>query len=209
MYVPQAFTQPDKNALQQLMRDHPFAALIVQTEKGMDANHLPFVWRDDGSEFGVLAGHVARTNPVWQTYQQSHDALAIFQAANAYITPSWYPGKQENGKVVPTWNYAVVHASGAINIIEDAQWLYRLLDELTNQHEKHFASPWAISDAPADFVEKLSGAIVGIEIPIRNLVGKWKLSQNQSEQNRQGVIQGLAASTKPQDREIAELMQRL
>jgi transcriptional regulator len=206
MYVPRAFEQPDTAVLQQLIREYPFATLIVSTAQGLEANHLPLVLRDDGSDYGVLAGHVARTNSVWQNFNAEQDVLVVFHGPDAYISPSYYPSKQEHGKVVPTWNYTVVHASGKMRAVEDGKWLLQLLNELTDVHERQYDQPWAVADAPAEFVEKLLNAIVGIEIPIATLLGKWKLSQNQPDQNRQGVIAALESSDSASQRKIANLV---
>lgn len=206
MYVPKVYAQPDTVQLQQLIRDYPFATLIVLTDQGLEANHLPLVLRDDGSEYGVLAGHVARTNSIWQNFKTEQDVLVVFHGPDAYISPSFYPSKQEHGKVVPTWNYTVVHASGKMRVVDDGKWLLQLLNELTDDHEQQYDQPWAVADAPAEFVEKLLNAIVGIEIPISSLLGKWKLSQNQSDQNRQGVIAALESSDSASQRKIASLV---
>jgi transcriptional regulator len=138
-----------------------------------------------------LRGHVARANPIWFNTDKNTEVLAIFQAENAYISPSWYATKQQSGKVVPTWNYAVVHAYGALLVIEDAEWIRHQLEQMTMQHEASFPKPWSLSDAPQDFTEKFIGQIIGIEIGITRLLGKWKVSQNQPEENQDSVIQGL------------------
>jgi len=145
---------------------------------------------DEGS-CGVLRGHVARANPIWQRSLLQHDVLAIFQGSEHYISPSWYPSKKEHGKVVPTWNYAAVHATGKLSVIDDPVWLRALLASLTQQHEEAMPQPWSIDDAPADYIDKMLAAVVGIEIEIVQLQGKWKVSQNQPAQNRQGVVEGL------------------
>jgi len=145
----------------------------------------------------VLTGHVAGANPIWNDLASEVEVLAVFQGLNAYISPSWYATKQETGKVVPTWNYAAVHAYGTLCIIDDAVWLRAQLEMLTADHEAGFAEPWAVSDAPADFTEKLIEAVVGIEISITRLEGKWKVSQNQPPRNRAGVVQGLKENGQP------------
>ena len=191
MFVPTAFEEKRVEVMHQLMRENSLATLVVQTENGLEANHIPLHLKQDGTEFGVLVGHVARVNPVWKMFKQDVEVLAIFHGPNSYISPSWYPTKQENHKVAPTWNYAVVHASGFIRAVEDANWLLELLNILTREHEAQFEKPWNVADAPEDYVNKLVKAIVGIEIPISKLVGKWKVSQNQPERNQVGVIEGL------------------
>ena len=141
--------------------------------------------------YGALRGHVAQSNPIWQDFEPDKEVLAIFHGPEAYISPSWYATKKESGKVVPTWNYAVVHAYGTLRIVEDAGWIRDQLESLTNNSEASFAEPWTLNDAPKDFTEKLIGTIVGIEIEITRLSGKWKASQNQPLENQLGVIQGL------------------
>ena len=142
----------------------------------------------------MLRGHVARANPIWRDLESDVDTLAIFHGPDAYISPSWYATKQETGKVVPTWNYAVVHAYGSLRIIDDASWVRSQMEDLTTHHEAAFPVPWALSDAPEDFTEKLIEAVIGIEMVITRLSGKWKVSQNQPPQNQHSVIQGLNAS---------------
>ena len=145
----------------------------------------------ESGQIGVLRGHIARSNSMWSDLVQDVDALAIFQGPDSYISPSWYPTKQEHGKVVPTWNYAVVHAYGSLRIIDNVEWVRNLVESLTNQQEACFTKPWAVSDAPRDYTDRLIDSIVGIEIVISKLMGKWKISQNQPLKNQEGVIKGL------------------
>lgn len=187
MYLPKHFEQQDPQALQALMRDHPLAALVSAGADGLTADHLPLEY-DAASQ--TLRGHVARANPLWQD-ADGQPVLAIFRGPQAYITPSWYPGKAVHHKVVPTWNYAVVHAHGTLRAVDDAPWLHTLVSHLTAHHEAPRAQPWAVADAPDDFVQQLLRAIVGIEIPVARLVGKWKVSQNRPAADRDGVADGL------------------
>ena len=191
MYCPAHFAETRQEALHALISEHPLATLVTMGDQGLNADQIPLILEtaDDGSR--VLRGHVARANPVWKTLRADIDALAIFHGPDAYITPNWYPTKREHGKAVPTWNYAVVHARGPLTVIHDAGWLRRQVEALTQRQESAFAEPWAVSDAPADYVEKMLAAIVGIEIAVKSLEGKWKASQNQPEGNREGVIAGL------------------
>ncbi len=191
MYCPAHFAESRSEVLHALMREHPLATLVTMGEDGIHADHVPLILEtaDDGSP--VLHGHVARANPMWKTLRSDVEALAIFHGPDAYITPSWYPTKREHGKAVPTWNYAIVHVRGPLRVIHDADWLRRQVDALTRQQERDFAEPWAVSDAPADYVEQMLAAIVGIEMTVGSLEGKWKASQNQPEGNRAGVIAGL------------------
>jgi transcriptional regulator len=190
MYLPKSFEQPDVVTLQQFVRVHPFGALVTMTSGGLDGNHLPLLIDAEPAPFGTLRGHVARANPIWRECAGA-DALVIFQGPDSFISPSWYPTKQETGSVVPTWNYVVVHAHGRLNVIEDRHWLRAHVEALTNRHEGDREAPWAVSDAPADYIEKMVVAIVGIEMPIARLTGKWKLGQNRSERDRAGVVDGL------------------
>ncbi len=189
MYLPAHFEQHDPAALAALMREHPLAALVSQSADGITADHLPLEY---DARAGTLRGHVARANPLWQAADGAA-VLAIFRGAQAYVTPSWYPGKAVTHKVVPTWNYAVVHAHGTLHAVDDAPWLHALVTRLTQHHEAARAAPWAVDDAPADYVQQMLRAIVGIEIRVTRLVGKWKVSQNRSASDREGVAAGLAA----------------
>ena len=188
MYLPKHFEQHDPDALQGLMREHPLAMLVTTGADGVTADHVPLEY-DIPS--GTLRGHVARANPLWR-HADGQPVLAVFRGAEAYITPSWYPSKAEHHKVVPTWNYAVVHAHGTLRALDDAPWLRDLVGRLTDHHEAPRAQPWAVGDAPDDYVQQMLRAIVGIEIPVTRLVGKWKISQNRNEADRLGVADGLA-----------------
>jgi transcriptional regulator len=191
MYIPAHFEETRIEILHELMRNHPLATLVTLGSNGLNANHIPLELDPEPTPFGTLRGHVARANPVWQDFNADVEAMVIFQGANSYISPSWYATKKETGKVVPTWNYAVVHAYGALKIIEDKEWLRNLIERLTNHHEAEKETPWKVSDAPENYINPLLNAIVGIEIPITKISGKWKVSQNQSHANRIGVIDGL------------------
>lgn len=191
MYVPSHFEESRVEVLHGLIHGHPLATLITLSATGLDANHIPLHLSPTGGPFGVLRGHVARANPMWRDLVTEVESLAVFQGPDCYITPSWYPTKQEHGKAVPTWNYVVVHAYGTLRIIDDPAWLKAQLRLLTAQHESSFAQPWMLDDAPSDYTDRLLGAIVGIEMVITKLSGKWKVSQNQPVPNQTGVVQGL------------------
>ncbi len=188
MYLPKHFEQNDPAALQALMREHPLAALVTTGADGITADHVPLEY-DAASH--SLRGHVARANPLWR-HADGQPVLAIFSGAQAYVSPSLYPSKASMHKVVPTWNYAVVHAHGTLQALDDAPWLHALVSRLTGHHEAARALPWAVTDAPADYVQQMLRAIVGIQIPLVRLVGKWKLSQNRSAEDRAAVAGGMA-----------------
>ena len=194
MYIPPQFEQPNIDVMHELIRKRPLATLVTLGSEGIDANHIPLHLSLTPEPFGVLRGHVARSNPIWSDLDSDIEVLAIFHGPDAYISPSWYATKLKTGKVVPTWNYTVVHAYGSLRIIDDAAWVRTQLEALTNYNEAVFSEPWAVSDAPVDFTEKLIAAVVGIEMTITRLSGKWKVSQNQPPQNQNSVIQGLNAS---------------
>ena len=191
MYVPSHFEETRPEVLRQLIHDHSLAALVTLGSEGLNANHIPLELDPVPAPFGTLRGHVARGNPVWRDFSRDVEALAVFQGPQAYISPAWYQTKRETGKVVPTYNYIVVHAYGPMRIIEDRAWLRGLVERLTNRYEAGRAEPWKVTDAPADFVEQMLGAIIGIEIPLTRLVGKWKVSQNRPSVDRDGVVTGL------------------
>jgi transcriptional regulator len=191
MYLPKHFEETEVEVLHQLVRAHPFAALVTLTQNGLEANHIPFLVQSDPAPYGTLHGHIARANPLWRDVSPNVHALVIFQGPQTFISPSWYPSKKETTKVVPTWNYAVVHARGPIRVIDDPVWVRAHVEELTNRHETVRPAPWKVTDAPADYIEKMVRMIVGLEIPIAQLVGKWKVSQNRSPRDREGVIDGL------------------
>lgn len=191
MYVPSHFEETRPEVLHQLIRDHSLAALVTLGSQGLDANHIPLEVDPGPAPLGTLRGHVARGNPVWRDFSPDVEALAVFQGPQAYISPAWYETKRETGKVVPTYNYIVVHAYGPMRIIEDQAWLRGLVERLTSRYEAGRADPWKVTDAPADFIEQMLGAIVGIEIPLTKLIGKWKVSQNRPSADRDGVVKGL------------------
>lgn len=193
MYQPPHFAVTDSETLHQLILAHPLGALITHGERGLDANHLPFELDTEEGEHGLLRAHVARNNPLWQEASHGDEVLVIFKAADAYISPNWYPSKQVHHQQVPTWNYSVVHAHGRIRIHDDARFVRRLLANLTRRHEAIEPAPWKIADAPREYIEAMVQAVVGIEIEITGLVGKFKLSQNKADADRQGAADSLQA----------------
>lgn len=193
MYLPAYFTEARPEALHALITAHPFGALVTHGPDGLDANHLPFELDAQAGPHGVLHAHVARANPVWQQLRDGAPVLVIFRAMDAYVSPNWYPGKHEAHRQVPTWNYAVVHAHGRLTVRDDTRYVRGVVARLTRTHEAAQPVPWKMGDAPADYLEPLLAAIVGIEIEITRLEGKAKLSQNKDARDREGAAAGLHA----------------
>jgi transcriptional regulator len=178
MYVPPHFAAPDTEALHGLIEDNPFGILVRGGESGLDADHIPFLLDRDQSAFGRLHCHVARANPIWKTLGTGDTVLVIFGGGEAYISPNWYPSKQDFHKQVPTWNYRVAHAHGRVTVRDDADYVRGVVSRLTQRHESGLPTPWQITDSPKEFIDAMLKAIVGIEIEITRLTGKFKLSQN-------------------------------
>jgi transcriptional regulator len=191
VYLPAHFEERRIEVLHALIREEPLGTLVTAGPEGITANHVPFEIDPEPAPFGTLRAHVARANPVWRDHPPGAEALVIFQGASTYVSPSWYPSKRETGKVVPTYNYVVVHARGRLRAIDDPAWLRRLVGRLTDRHEAGSEHPWKVTDAPGDYVESQLRAIVGIEIVPGSLVGKWKLSQNRPPLDRDGVVRAL------------------
>ena len=208
MYIPKHHEETDVGVLHALIRAHPLGTWVTPGDGGLVANHVPFLVDANRGEHGTLVAHVARANPVWRSFSTTVPSLVAFQGAECYITPSWYPSKRAHGKTVPTWNYAVVHAHGLPRAIEDPEWLLRHVNALTNTHEAERPAPWKVADAPPEFVDKMLESIVGIEIPITRLVGKWKVSQNRPPADRVGVVAGLRERGDDDSREMAALVAR-
>jgi transcriptional regulator len=206
MYIPRAFEEERLPVLHELIRSQPFCSFVTMGISGLFASHIPMVLHGDGDSLGVLHGHLSRVNTQWREFNPGVEALAIFSGPHHYISPSWYPEKREHGKVVPTWNYAVVHAYGNLRTIEKAEWLSAHLRELTDQQESAAAAPWKITDAPPDFIESMLKGIVGLEFTITRLEGKWKVSQNRSERDRRGVIRGLENLNSPESLALKKLV---
>jgi transcriptional regulator len=207
MFVPDHFRVDDVRQMHELMRGRPFAALISSGAAGLYASHLPTVLKEEG-EHGVIECHLARANPHWRELAEGHEALMIFQGPEGYITPNWYATKAQTGKVVPTWNYAVVHAYGRPAVMEEKEWLVRHVGELTAQQEKTEAQPWKLSDAPDSYIDVMTRGIIGFRFAITRLQGKWKMSQNRVEQDWKGVVTGLNSRATGDDLEMAETVSR-
>jgi transcriptional regulator len=193
MYQPPHFREDRLDVQHALMRAHPLGLLISAGPGGLMANPVPFMLHTADSERGTLACHVSRANPHWRELGAVEESLVVFQGPQEYITPSWYETKRESGKVVPTWNYATVHVWGKPRVIEDTEWLRKNVEALTRTHEGARPLPWDVNDAPPEFVAAQLRGIVGIEIPIARIEGKWKVSQNRTEKDRTGVVDGLRA----------------
>lgn len=207
MYIPKQFEEVRVDVMHELIRAYPLTTLVTHSSNGLNANHIPFYLSQSPTPYGTLQGHIARANPLLEEIAEGIEALAIFHGPDYYITPSWYATKKETGEVVPTWNYAVVHAYGFLRVVDNASWLCAQLDALTDHNEASFPEPWAVSDAPPEYIEKIMAAIVGVEMVITKLRGKWKVSQNQPAQNQIGVISGLKASNLPESEAMAALVE--
>jgi transcriptional regulator len=209
MYIPSSFAEEDVSTLHAFVEAHPLATLVTAVGGAQDlfATHLPLLLDRAAGSFGRLIGHIARANPhARQLAANSNEALVIFSGPDAYITPAWYATKADTGRVVPTWNYVAVHAYGRVTLNSDPDFLRPHLEALTRQHEPSRAGTWEVSDAPAEYIAQQMRAIVGVEIAIDRLEGKWKMSQNRSGADIDGVVSGLSASTEPRDRVVADLV---
>ena len=204
MYIPDHYRVQALGEMHALMRARPFAAFVSAGPSGLMATHLPTVLKDEGPH-GVIEFHLARANPHWK--ELNGEAMMIFQGAEGYITPAWYPSKAAHGKVVPTWNYAVVHAYGRPVPQQDPVWLRRHVGELSDQQEQGAPEPWAVSDAPDRYVEVMLRGIVGFRFEITRLEGKAKMSQNRDDADRVGVVQGLAARARADDLEMSAMVE--
>ena len=197
MYLPRHFEETRLSVLHDVIRAHPLATLVTMASSGLTANHIPLILDPGAGPNGTLRGHVARANPMWRDFSAEAGALAVFHGPQAYITPSWYAEKPTSGRVVPTWNYVAVHASGPLVVFDDAAWVRALVENLTRQMEAPRPEPWSVADAPSEYIDAQISAIVGIEIPIARISGKWKLSQNRNAEDREGVRRGLADGDDP------------
>jgi transcriptional regulator len=191
LYNPPAFRVEDRGALQDHIEQTGLAMLVTNGEHGPLVSHVPLLLDRNKGAQGTLLGHMARANPHWQSGDLNLDAVAVFPGPDAYISPSWYASKKEHGRVVPTWNYAVVHARGRLQFFDDPAWVHEAVERLTGRHEEGRTEPWAVSDAPERFVQSQLKAIVGFELEIASLEGKRKASQNRNNADREGVITGL------------------
>jgi transcriptional regulator len=207
MYIPKHFEETRVPVLHAFVEAHPFCTLVTMGSSGLIASHIPVVLEREGTSLGVLKGHVSRANPQWREFTPEVEALAIFVGPDHYITPSWYAEKAETGNVVPTWNYAAVHAYGWLAIVKDAAWLRAHVEALTKIHEAERSTPWKVSDAPEEYVSAMVKGIVGLELAVTRIEGKWKASQNRSERDRQGVAQGLGELATENSRAMKALVE--
>ncbi|MFI5443716.1 FMN-binding negative transcriptional regulator [Polaromonas sp. UC242_47] len=206
MYISKHHQLNDYEAVMSLMESHPLGAWVCHSRDGLIANHVPFFLDRTRGQHGTLMGHVARANGVWRQLFPDTPSVVMFQGAQSYITPGWYPGKAEHGKVVPTWNYVVAHAHGTARVIEDPDWMLDMLHRLTDTNESRHAMPWRVGDAPSGYIEKLMRGIVGIEISIDRLEGKLKASQDEDLQDRHGTVRGLQSNHSEQPSALAALV---
>jgi transcriptional regulator len=207
MYIQQKFNETRLEVLHALICSHPLGAFVVLGPEGIEVNHFPIFLDATALPYGVLRGHIPKGNLIWKDFcKRDYEAVVIFQGEESYITPSWYATKQEHGKAVPTWNYATVHAYGQPRFIHDHAWLLGHVTELTNKQERAHALPWQVSDAPADYIDSMLDKIVGVELPITRLLGKWKMSQNRSSADQLGVIAGLSSQQTEKASAVASLV---
>lgn len=206
VYCPETFAETRLDVLHALIVAHPLGTIVTAHGGALEADHIPFLLDASRGVNGTLCGHVARSNPLCKRLADSAEALIVFQGPQCYISPSWYPSKRTDGKVVPTWNYAVVHAYGLPRTIEDTAWLLELVTTLTVAHESTRPAPWQVADAPRDYIDRMIRQIVGIEIPITRVQGKWKVSQNRSPADRRGVAAGLHVEATERCAAMAELV---
>jgi transcriptional regulator len=209
MYTPKAFEVDDLAILHAAIQQSELATLVTMTTRGLVASHLPLMLDETKGEYGTLTGHVSRANPQWRETDLEAEALILFLGLDTYVSPSWYPVKQESGRVVPTWNYAAIHAYGRLTFFEDTERLRTVVTELTDRHEASFPRPWQVTDAPAVYIDSQLKAIVGFDFRILRLEGKQKFNQNRSVEDRAGVIAGLRELRDARKTEVADLMQEI
>jgi transcriptional regulator len=208
MYVSKHHALDDSEAIFGLMEAHPLGAWVCHTAGGRVANHVPFLLDRSRGEFGTLVGHVSRANPIWRALGAAAPSVVMFQGPQAYISPGWYPGKAAHGKVVPTWNYTVAHAHGVARAVDNRDWLLDMLNRLTATHEADRPAPWRVGDAPADYVDRMLRAIVGVELPIQRLEGKLKASQDEDLPDRLGTVRALRADPSGEAQALAGLVEK-
>ncbi|MFD2177698.1 FMN-binding negative transcriptional regulator [Veronia pacifica] len=207
MHIPSKFKETNLDVLYKFIQENSLGTLVSSAEDFIDADHIPFYLKKGENDQVILQSHIAKANPLWKSCADGQEILIIFHGPDAYISPNFYPSKQETGKAVPTWNYSVVHVRGRIHFKHKTNWILQLLNDISDFHELDQNIPWSVSDAPIDFTEKLINAVVGIEITIESIVGNFKLSQNKSASDYSGVVNGLASSENRSDISVAKQMQ--
>lgn len=207
VYLPPHFAETRPESMHRLIAEFPLATLVTVGDDGIAANHIPLLLDPARGEFGTLIGHVARSNDLWRAGRHEGESLAVFQSADAYVSPNWYASKQETHEVVPTWNYAVVHAYGRLVVHDDEKWVRGVVGRLTKIMESSQLVPWKMADAPAPYIKGMLGNIVGIEVPVSRMIGKWKVSQNRSDADRSGAAAGLRSTGDPGDAAMANLIE--
>lgn len=208
MYTPKYHALTDMAAMRTHIAEHPLGAWVCTAQSQLMANHIPFVLDVQHGANGRLLGHVSRANPVWRGLAGGAPSVVMFMGPNAYITPSWYPGKHQHGKVVPTWNYVTVHAHGTARAIEDTEWILDVINRLTDAQESRRDTPWKVSDAPSAYIDQMLRAVVGIEITIERLQGRLKVSQDEDEQDRWGTVEGLRRTSLAPAHVLSDLVLR-
>lgn len=206
MYTPKAHALTDVAAMHAHIAEHPLGSWVCNAQSQLIANHIPFVLDAQHGTHGRLLGHVSRANLVWRELAGGATSMVMFMGPDAYITPSWYPGKLQHGKVVPTWNYVTVHAHGVARAIEDTGWILDVINRLTDAQESHRQNPWKVSDAPSDYINRMLRAVVGIEITIERLEGRLKVSQDEDELDRLGTVEGLRQTCEAPSSVLADLV---
>jgi transcriptional regulator len=206
LYRQPHFDETDSGAIRSLVAGHPLGMLITVGSDGISANHIPFLLDEQRGERGSLIGHVARNNALWRNHDPALEPLVVFQGPSAYISPNWYPTKQETHQVVPTYNYAVLHVYGQLIVHDDQKWLRGVVGKLTKAMEARQPEPWRMGQAPAAFIESQLDNIVGIELAISRVLGKWKMSQNRPVADREGAAAGLRASGDPAEAAVSKLI---
>ena len=206
MYNPVVFQETHMEVLEAATAAHPLAALVTTGSDGLGVSHVPLLYQPAPGLAGVLRGHLARANPQWETYVPNSEALAIFSGPEHYISPGWYVSTKETGKAVPTWNYVTVHVRGTLTFTTDPGWLWENVRALTDAHETSLAEPWRVEDAPPEFIERMLGAIVGVELAVTRIEGKWKLSQNRTLRDRAAAVAGLEGLATPEALRMARLV---
>lgn len=210
MYIQKHFEETRIEEMHKLIDTHPLATLIIAVDGELVVNHIPMLLESSDGQHGSLHAHISKANPLFAHLQREVDAVAIFRGAQTYISPNWYPSKHADGKQVPTWNYVVTHAHGKPRLVDDSTWLLSHLHAMTNKQEASQSQPWSMSDAPQEYIAKMMTAIVGIEMPIVKLEGKWKVSQNRLRADQLGVAAGLQIYPDAQSQSMANLvMQRV